>query len=197
MATLADAESDAVAIELTLDSWAGGDNITAMLALEKTEAKYHKENELEAGINSTISIKIGEEKLSKRGFSVSTEEVLDLLLHIDRFLGKRGSEDEFEWSTADPSVQMLKAMREGNIAHVDLFLKVYGEPEGYMGNAGLEFRFDTSLDNIIAFGGQLRDELLRLLKRDNQLFERLEHQLESKIEVIRGTGRSPYKVSNA
>ncbi len=119
----------------------------------------------------------------------SVEEVLDLLFHIDKFLSRK--EDQFEWSTVEPTVQMLQLSREAEVIHVQLLLKLYGYPEGYAGNASLSFQFDVEETGLRGFQGGVRAQLLSLLGEDEKALNSLIHELEGKIRLIRNRNRAP------
>jgi len=121
---------------------------------------------------------------------VSVEELLDLLSHLDKF--HSGIERMFEWSTAEPAVQMLQVSKEeSNISHVTLILSFFGYPEGYTGNASISFQYDVSDFSLIGFQGQIKAQLLRLLNGREELLRALYDELEEKLRIIRKTNRAP------
>jgi len=159
------------------------DQIAIGLKLLPTGSSQFQKPSLDRNIPFEVSIQVGEGKITKENCMFLVEEVLDLLSHIDKFLSR--NEDQFEWSTVEPSVQMLQLSREAEVIHVQLLLKLYGYPEGYAGNASLSFQFNADENGVRRFQGGVTAQLLILLG-DEKVLDALTRELEEKIRIIRG-----------
>jgi hypothetical protein len=179
VSTLVDATNENIGIDFDMREWASDSN------LKKDQFG------LDNAVSSAISVRVAEGKITKENFTVSVEEILDLLFHIDKFTQSR-EEDRFEWSTVDPTVQMLAVRREGPAIHAELLMKMYGYPEGYTGNATLNFQFDIEESGLKAFQKGLKEQLLSLLANDESILDRLTQELNNKIKTMRERNRSLY-----
>ena len=137
-------------------------------------------------------IQAGESKIAKEGCPLTIEEVLDLLRHIGKITDER-SEDEFEWSSVEGSIQLLKIFREEDALRMHYSIRTRkGSSDGKSGNVQIDLQFDTSDASLKLFGRALRQELVLLLGSEDSL-EGLFAALESKIVTIRESGRAPYE----
>jgi len=175
-AILSDISDDRIAIELSLTRWA-------------STSSGELSSSLERGILSGISVRVGEGKIGKDNCVFSIEEILDLEALIKSFSSKE--EDEFDWSTVEPSVQMLRVYRETQAIHTEILVKLFGFPEGYSGNATLSFQFDIAETSLRNFEGGIRAQLLALLRGDESALHALQQKLQQKKDLIRKSGKRP------
>ncbi|MHB8567396.1 MAG: hypothetical protein ACYC7D_01350 [Nitrososphaerales archaeon] len=138
---------------------------------------------LESSFLCSVFLSVGKGRIGREMFEVSLEEILDLLLHIEKLFSQ--SEDEFEWSSVDGTVQLLNVFRESTNLRVEISITLQGTD-------GASMQFDSSDANLKEFGEEIRTELVKLLGGNAVELDSLLVSLDNKVKTIRRERRSPY-----